>query len=251
MLVLTRIVKSLLSLLKILCTIISWLLSGTGADLWVCCMQHGTLSTHLLAHAGSRGMFVEWTGPQHSCVGTCGQALALGSVAETLNVLWLWLEQLSSVWMVATEPQKPQLLEGALETGQLLAAVMTPPPFSPELTAWACVLWTSHHLSCSNSTLQLLLLRAHRKQNAHDLHLVRFPSADDKKKISIPTFGICSSWNLFRLRLTESGAAQPWKAGRATSIYEMKMHGNFQFLRIPKAFLQRNFYLHCGHLLMS
>lgn len=123
------------------------------------------------------------------------------------------------------------------------------PPFSPsELTAWACVLWTSQHLGCPSSTCQSFLRCAYRKQNAHDLHLVRFPSTNDKK-ISIPTFGIYSSWNLFRLHLTESGAAQPWKAGRATFIYETKMHGNFQFLRIPKAFLQRSFYLHCGHLL--
>ena len=146
--------------------------------------------------------------------------------------------------MVATEPHKPQLLEVALETGQLLAAVMTPVTF---LSFWInCLGMCALDITppgLPQHAFQSLLLRAHRKQNARNLHLVHFPSINDKKK-SIPTFGIYSSWNLFRLHLTESGAAQPWKAGRATFIYKTTMHGNFQFLRIPKAFLQRSFYLH-------
>ena len=89
--VLTRIVKSLFSFTQNPLHNRFVAVSGTGAHPGSAVCTMVPLVPRPLAHARSRGMLVGWTGPQHSRVRTIGQALALGSVAEKLNVLWLWL----------------------------------------------------------------------------------------------------------------------------------------------------------------
>lgn len=129
------------------------------------------------------------------------------------------------------------------------------PPLSlSELTAWhvcsgqhTSPATTAVHFSCT----ALCPLKAQYKWS----HLVTFSFSMIKNKKSPFIWDLQITEPFHILHLIEFGAAQPWKAGRATLICDTTMYRSFQDFRNPKAFLQRvvlgSCCLHCVHLLRS